>query len=155
MSLPSSSASTNPSDTTLPVGADGPVPVGADGAGPDTGGLEKRDWRQALRRGLAQRCPSCGQKTLYQRYLKLVPHCPTCGLDTGEYRTDDAPAYLTLFLAVHILAPVALTVDQWVSVSFSIMLVIWIPVMVGLCLWLLPRIKGGVLAIQWANRIKG
>ncbi len=153
MSQPPSSVSTDQPATRLSEGADGPEPVGPE---PDTGGgPEKRDWKQALRRGLAQRCPSCGQKTLYQRYLKLVPHCPTCGLDTGEYRTDDAPAYLTLFLAAHILAPVALTVDQWVSVSFSIMLVIWIPVMVGLCLWLLPRIKGGVLAIQWANRIKG
>lgn len=119
-----------------------------------SGTTSRRVW-PALRRGLAKRCPNCGERTLYTRYLKLAPQCTHCGLDTGTYRTDDAPAYLTLFLAAHIIAPLALTVDQWVSVSFSSMLVIWIPVMIGLCLWLLPRVKGGVLAIQWANRITG
>lgn len=31
-------------------------------------------------RGLLRRCPRCGQKKLFRRWLQLTPECPRCGL---------------------------------------------------------------------------
>lgn len=33
-----------------------------------------------LLRGLARRCPRCGEGKLFSRWLKMVPGCPRCGL---------------------------------------------------------------------------
>jgi uncharacterized protein (DUF983 family) len=34
-----------------------------------------------LARGLARRCPRCGQARLFCRWFTMTPRCPTCGLD--------------------------------------------------------------------------
>jgi uncharacterized protein (DUF983 family) len=34
-----------------------------------------------LARGLAGRCPRCGQAQLFRRWFTIVPRCPRCGLD--------------------------------------------------------------------------
>lgn len=42
---------------------------------------------QIIRRGLAQRCPNCGEKTLFPpRSLRIRRRCPSCGtgFDRGE-----------------------------------------------------------------------
>jgi uncharacterized protein (DUF983 family) len=33
-----------------------------------------------LARGLAKRCPRCGQRRLFRRWFEIVPTCPRCGL---------------------------------------------------------------------------
>jgi len=33
-----------------------------------------------LRRGLARRCPRCGSGHLFNRWFRMVPDCPGCGL---------------------------------------------------------------------------
>jgi uncharacterized protein (DUF983 family) len=39
--------------------------------------------RQILHRGLTNRCPNCGQRTLFQAgsYFRINPTCPNCGLN--------------------------------------------------------------------------
>jgi uncharacterized protein (DUF983 family) len=34
-----------------------------------------------LARGLARRCPQCGQARLFRRWFTMTPRCPRCGLD--------------------------------------------------------------------------
>ncbi len=36
--------------------------------------------RQLLWRGLTRRCPACGERRLFRRWLIMAPQCPRCGL---------------------------------------------------------------------------
>ena len=57
---------------------------------------------EAIRRGLAGRCPACGRGSLFRGYLKLTRACKICGEDLSHARADDAPAYLTMIVVCHV-----------------------------------------------------
>lgn len=88
-------------------------------------------------------------------YLKVRDNCPVCGEALHHHRADDGPAYLTILIVGHILAPVLLFVySNWrpepllLALAFSVGTV-------ALSLYLLPRLKGGMVALQWAKRMNG
>ena len=81
------------------------------------------------------------------RHPQLVPQL--------HHRADDGPAYLTILLVGHLLAP-----------GLHIAFVVWRPEpltlftifsvgCVGLSLYLLPRLKGAMIGFQWAKRMGG
>lgn len=41
-----------------------------------------------LGRGLRQKCPQCGEGSLFKRWSKLHDHCPVCGLKYLENQGD-------------------------------------------------------------------
>ena len=43
-------------------------------------GLSVPSATRALARGVTRRCPRCGQRKLFRRWLSLTPVCPCCGL---------------------------------------------------------------------------
>ena len=67
----------------------------------------------AARRGLAGRCPHCGEGRLYRAYLKVVDACPVCGEDLSPQRADDAPAYVTMLIVGHFVVAGALAAEEW------------------------------------------
>jgi uncharacterized protein (DUF983 family) len=101
------------------------------------------------------RCPQCGQGSLYRAYLKVRSECPHCGLALGEFRSDDAPPYFTIFVVAHILGPAILAVEKAFFPPMWVHMALWLPLAIGLTLGLLPLIKGAVIGTQWALRIKG
>jgi uncharacterized protein (DUF983 family) len=116
---------------------------------------EDRPVGQALRRGWRCRCPNCGSGPMLRGYLKVRDTCPTCSQELFHHRADDGPAYLTILIVGHLMAPMILFVfthyrpDPWVLASvFSVGTV-------ALSLFLLPRLKGAVVALQWAKRMHG
>ena len=75
-------------------------------------------------------------------YLKVRDACPVCSEDLHHQRADDGPAYLTILIVGHLMAPLMLFVftkfrpDPLIAASvFSIGCV-------ALSLFLLPRLKG-------------
>ncbi len=72
-----------------------------------------------------------------------------------HHRADDGPAYLTILIVGHILAPLIV----WIYVEFRpepLTLAAMFSVgCVALSLWLLPRIKGVIVGVQWAKRMHG
>ncbi|SFR34123.1 Uncharacterized conserved protein, DUF983 family [Yoonia tamlensis] len=115
----------------------------------------ERPSKPAMLRGLRCKCPNCGEANLFSRYLKVVDQCPHCAETLSHHRADDGPAYLTILLVAHIL-----------GFAIHFMWVMWQPspmVMattlatgaVALSLFLLPRLKGMIVAIQWARRMHG
>lgn len=114
-----------------------------------------RPLKPALLRGWRQRCPSCGKGRLFTGYLKVRPACTECGLDLTPQRADDGPAYLTILIVGHLLAPVML----WAYFEWRpdpvVLSAILATGCVALSLYLLPRIKGALIALQWANRMHG
>lgn len=114
-----------------------------------------RPLRPTLLRGWRRRCPNCGAGPMMRGYLKVRDGCPVCGEALHHQRADDGPAYLTILIVGHILAPVLLFVySHWrpepmmLAVGFSIGTV-------ALSLYLLPRLKGALVALQWAKRMHG
>ena len=115
----------------------------------------ERELKPALLRGWRRRCPSCGQGPLFSSYLKVRDECPVCLENLSHHRADDGPAYLTILIVGHIAAPLLL----WTFFEFEpdplVVATIFTIGSVALSLYLLPRLKGGIVALQWAKRMHG
>lgn len=109
----------------------------------------------AMKRGWKQCCPACGTGRIYGGYLKVNDACPSCKEELHHQRADDAPPYFTMSIVAHIVVFGILFLEQNYSLDLWIQLAIWLPAVVILSLVLLPRIKGALIAYQWANRMHG
>lgn len=108
----------------------------------------------AMRRGFRGYCPVCGTGRLFKSYVKLHPVCGHCHTALDPYRADDAPAYFTILLVGHIIVPGMVTLESAEHPALWIQWALWIPLTLILTLTLLPRIKGAVIALQWALGIR-
>ena len=114
-----------------------------------------RSTSNAMLRGLKQTCPSCGQGPLYKSYLKVADSCSHCGEELHHQRADDAPAYFTMFIVGHIVVGLVMMVEAAYAPEFWVHALIWPALLLALSLFLLPRIKGALVGIQWAQRMHG
>ncbi|WP_018304914.1 DUF983 domain-containing protein [Wenxinia marina] len=114
-----------------------------------------RDTRTAVLRGFRRRCPSCGQGPLMDGYLKVADRCPVCREELGHHRADDGPAYLTILVVGHLLVPFIHVVFTRLRPDPMVMGTLFAVAAVALSLYLLPRLKGVVVGIQWAKRMHG
>ena len=112
-------------------------------------------WFRGLFNGLAQRCPNCGNAALYRRYLKVNDVCVGCGAQLAEIRADDAPPYFTILIVGHIIVPSMLILEELRHPPEWVHMALWLPLALGLTLFLLPRVKGAVIGVHWANQIRG
>lgn len=115
----------------------------------------ERSLGQAFRNGLLRRCPDCGKSSLFNGYIKVKHTCDSCGLELHHQRADDAPPYFTMLIVLHFVISGLLTVQQTFNLATWIQLSIWLPVSLVASLWLLPRVKGALIGIQWARRMHG
>ncbi len=114
-----------------------------------------RSWKTAVLNGWRCTCPSCGEGRIYKAYLKVTDTCPACSEDLHHHRADDLPPYITITLVGHIIVPLLLIVEKTWHPDLRIHALIWLPLTLGLTLWFLPRVKGAVIGLQWANRMHG
>jgi uncharacterized protein (DUF983 family) len=109
----------------------------------------RSDFVRGLRRGLAHRCPNCGEGRLYARYLKVESFCSVCDHELASYPADDGPAYFTILIVGHlIVAPLLLFPIIWQAPAAVVLPLTLIPLAV-LTLLLLPRIKGAFIGALW------
>ena len=122
---------------------------------PQEAGIADRPMKPALLRGWRRRCPQCGSGPMLKGYLKMRDTCPVCSEDFTAARADDGPAYLTVLIVGHLMAPAMI----WSFTTFRPDPLILGSVMsvgcVALSLYLLPRLKGAIVAFQWARRMHG
>lgn len=118
-------------------------------------GSEDRPVRPAMLRGWRQKCPNCGKGPLMKSYLKVRDTCPVCDQTLYHHRADDGPAYLTILVVGHLMAPLII----WVFTEFRpepmVLASTFTVGCVALSLYLLPRFKGAIVALQWAKRMYG
>jgi uncharacterized protein (DUF983 family) len=111
--------------------------------------------KRAVLRGLLCRCPNCGKGKLLQGYLTVRDSCSACGEDFTAQRADDGPAYLTILLVGHLMAPLMLAAFVAYRPSAMTLMLVFGIGCVALTLALLPRFKGLIVAIQWSRRMHG
>lgn len=73
----------------------------------------------------------------------------------GEFRSDDAPPYFTILLVGHVIVPAMLLLEQMQHPPEWLHAALWVPLTLVLTAFLLPRNKGAVIGVQWANQIRG
>ena len=116
---------------------------------------DERPMKPSVVRGWNRKCPQCGSGPMFQGYLKVRDECQVCNEQLHHHRADDGPAYLTILIVGHIMAPfmhiLFVSYRPEPLVMFSILAV----GCVGLSLYLLPRLKGVVVSIQWSKRMHG
>lgn len=106
-----------------------------------------------LARGMCGHCPRCGGGRIFASYLKPVAACAVCGEKLGHIRADDGPAWLTIVLVGHIIAPFLLhelpdsTWPEWLH------LIVWPSLAAALTLVILPRAKGLFIGLLWRQAL--
>jgi len=109
----------------------------------------------AMMRGWRQKCPNCGAGPLLFNYLKVHDHCTVCEQEFQHHRADDGPAYLTILLVGHLIAPLLHVVFVQFRPEPIVLFTIFAVGTVALSLYLLPRLKGAMIGFQWAKGMGG
>lgn len=92
---------------------------------------------------------------MFGKYLKVNASCPACGEALHHHRADDGPAYVTMLLVCHVVG-FSLPVLFGLLGDWPVMLATGLSgIAVVSALWLLPRVKGAFIGLQWARRMHG
>lgn len=129
-------------------------------AGPSSRGQAMAAWPvpsllAALTRGAANRCPSCGQGSLFRGYLRVAERCGACGAPVGRVRADDAPPYFTIFIVGHIVIPLMLMAERGYAPSSWTMAAVFLPLTLLMSLVLLRPVKGATVGLMMRFGITG
>ena len=104
---------------------------------------------QAVWRGMRFTCPRCGDAPLFAHFLKPMPICPGCGQDWSRQRADDFPAYISMLVTGHLLAPLIIGLELAFAPPVGVLAALVVPLAMMFMLGLLQPAKGGVIAMQW------
>lgn len=115
----------------------------------------ERDVRSAMIRGWRRKCPQCGSGPMMKSYLKVRDNCPVCDLELSGHRADDGPAYLTILIVGHLMAPLLIIAFETFRPEPLVLASVFTVGCVGLSLYLLPRLKGAIVGLQWAKGLYG
>ena len=114
--------------------------------------VEPQPLSTTLRRGWQGRCPNCGGGPLLRPDLHLHTRCPACHEPLPVAHLTRPALFLTLALAValsvlghgaalHLIRPTPVTLLTTFGVATA-----------ALALFLLPRLRGLLLALRWSHR---
>ena len=87
--------------------------------------------------------------------MKTADRCTICDLDLTGHQADDGPPYFTMLIAGHLIIPMALEMKRHLDPPLLVQFMIWPLVLLVFTLFLLPVVKGGLIGIEWANRMHG
>ena len=105
--------------------------------------------RKAMIRGARGRCPRCNEAKLFVRFLKPMKTCPRCLQDWTHQQADDFPAYVSILLTGHIMAPIIIALVQETALSLAALAAIIVPLMLALMIVFIQPAKGAIIALQW------
>jgi uncharacterized protein (DUF983 family) len=107
---------------------------------------------QSVLRGLACKCPRCGQGKLFAGFLTLGVRCEVCGLDYTFIDTGDGPAIFIIMLAGAIVVACALVVEVKYQPPFWLHAVLWLPLILATTLLPLRSMKALLIALQFHHK---
>jgi uncharacterized protein (DUF983 family) len=106
----------------------------------------------SVMRGLACKCPRCGQGKLYRGFLDLRPSCESCGLDYTFIDTGDGPAIFIIMIAGAIVVGCALIVEVKYRPPYWLHAVLWLPLILATTLLPLRAMKSLLIALQFHHK---
>ncbi|NGX97463.1 MAG: DUF983 domain-containing protein [Candidatus Afipia apatlaquensis] len=107
---------------------------------------------QAALRGLACKCPRCGEGKLYAGFLTLRPSCDVCGLDYAFIDAGDGPAVFIIMIAGFIVVGAALVVEMKYQPPFWVHAALWAPLILATTLLPLRSMKALLIALQYHHK---
>lgn len=106
-------------------------------------------------RAFIGRCPNCGVGKLLAGYLRPVENCSQCDEAFGHIKADDGPAWMTIMVVGHIIAPLVLTFTPGINLPDWLLVILWSALALILTLAFLPRAKGFFIALIWRTGCTG
>jgi uncharacterized protein (DUF983 family) len=103
-------------------------------------------------RGLACKCPRCGEGKLFEGFLSLRPSCSACGLDYAFIDAGDGPAVFIILIAGFIVVFCALIVEVTYQPPFWLHAVLWVPLVLLTTLAPLRSMKSLLVALQFHHK---
>lgn len=110
---------------------------------------------KAIGRGLAMKCPACGEGRMFGRFLKVVDRCDACREELYHHQADDYPAYIVVFLIGKLVFAGVLIVELAYRPPYWVHFTLWLPLVLFGALGLLQPVKGGVVGLQWYLGLHG
>ncbi|HVZ54680.1 MAG TPA: DUF983 domain-containing protein [Pseudolabrys sp.] len=106
----------------------------------------------SIARGLAGRCPRCGEGHLFQGFLSLKPRCEHCGLDYDFADAGDGPAVFVILIGGFIVVFAAMVTEIVYQPPYWVHAALWLPLILLLTLGPLRPIKGVLIALQYHHK---
>lgn len=107
---------------------------------------------QTITRGLACKCPRCGEGKLYAGFVHLAPRCERCDLDYAFIDTGDGPAIFIIMIAGAIVVGAALIVEVKYQPPFWLHAALWLPLILATTLLPLRAMKSLLIALQFHHK---
>ncbi len=112
---------------------------------PSSGGLP-------IGRGLAGRCPRCGEGHLFQGFLSLRACCEKCGLDYSFADSGDGPAVFVILIGGFIVVFTAMVTEIVYQPPYWVHAALWLPLIIIVTIAPLRLIKGLMIALQYHHK---
>ena len=114
--------------------------------------IEPVSLSQTVLRGLACRCPRCGQGKLFSGFLTLRKRCDACELDYAFIDTGDGPAIFIMMIAGAVVVFAALIVEVKYQPPFWVHAALWLPLILVTTLLPLRAMKSLLIALQFHHK---
>ena len=116
--------------------------------------MKFKEFLPIIIRGIKLRCPCCGEGKLFSSYLKQVNNCVLCGESLGDIHAEDGPAWLTILIVGHLLAPFIIVFSSATNWPDWLSIIVWSILAIILVILILPIAKGFFIAIIWKLNYK-
>ncbi len=110
--------------------------------------------QQAIRWGIAGRCPQCGTGKLFAGPVTYAPRCSACGLDFRAFNVGDGAASFLILVVGAVITGLALWLELAVEPAWWVHVLLWLPLTLLLSLALMRLAKGLLLAIEYAQEAR-
>jgi uncharacterized protein (DUF983 family) len=102
--------------------------------------------------GLRCRCPNCGEGRVFRGFLRFKDQCEACGADLTVADVGDGASFFVMWAALVLIAPAAMVFELLVRPPTWVHIILWPPVIVVVCLFLLRPFKATLFALQWKHK---
>lgn len=99
--------------------------------------------------GLKGTCPRCGQGRLFDGLLKPAKECMNCKLDYTFIDSGDGPAVFVIMIMGFVILALVMAFENAFHPPVWLHFIIWGPVIIVSCLWVLRISKGFMIALQY------
>lgn len=104
--------------------------------------------------GLLGRCPACAEGQLFSGFLAFSKTCEACNASFEMEDAGDGPAIFVIFIVGIFIIPMVLTFQFVTDAPTWLTLLIWGPIIIIACLFLLRLMRGVLFTLQYKNKAR-